>query len=94
MPSETVEVCADRVENVLAKSEYVKCQTKLIHGFHVFWNLLALCYLYILAEYREVWKKLIVVTIEVKKVVGKAVGQGLYWNEDLHKVEPSTVQIW
>lgn len=39
-------------------------------------------------------EKMIVVTIEVKKVVGKAVGQGLYWNEDLHKVEPSTVQIW
>lgn len=39
-------------------------------------------------------EKMIVVTIEVKKVVGKAIGQGLYWNKDLHKVEPSTVQIW
>ncbi len=39
-------------------------------------------------------EKMIVVTIEVKKVVGKAVGQGLYWNKDLHNVEPSTVQIW
>ncbi len=91
MPSETVEVCADRLENVLAQSEYVKCQTKLIHGF--FWNLLALCYLYILAVSRSM-EKMIDVTIEVKKVVGKAVEQGLYWNKDLHKVEPSTVQIW
>lgn len=56
MPLETVEVCADRVEIVLAKSEYVKCQTKLIHGFHVFWNLLALCYLYILAVSRSMEK--------------------------------------
>jgi hypothetical protein len=39
-------------------------------------------------------EKMIDVTIEVKKVVGKAVEQGLYWNKDLHKVEPSTVQIW
>lgn len=93
MPSETVEVCADRLENVLAQSEYVKCQTQLIHGFHVFWNLLSLCYLYILAVSRSM-EKMIDVTIEVKKVVGKAVGQGLYWNKDLHKVEPSTVQIW
>jgi hypothetical protein len=38
--------------------------------------------------------KMIVVTIEVKKVVGKVEGLGLYWNKDLHKVEPSTVQIW
>jgi hypothetical protein len=55
MPSETVEVCADRLENVLAQSEYVKCQTKLIHGF--FWNLLALCYLYILAVYIKKYGK-------------------------------------
>jgi hypothetical protein len=52
-------------------------------------NLLALCYLYILAVSRGI-EKLMVVTIEVKKVVGKAVGQGLYWNKDLHKVEPSS----
>jgi hypothetical protein len=39
-------------------------------------------------------EKMIDVTIEVKKVVGKAIGQGLYWNKDLHKVELSTVQIW
>jgi hypothetical protein len=39
-------------------------------------------------------EKMIVVTIEMKKVVGKAVGLGLYWNKDLYKVEQSTVQIW